>query len=68
MFLNFIRYTDAYQYQNILGPLVKLETDYEKNLKECLTYDNITVRWDIGQREKRIAYFNFPRQDGGKLA
>ena len=67
MFINFIRYTDAYQYQNILGPLVKLEADYEKNLKECLTYDNITVCWDIGLKQKRIACFNFLRRDGGKL-
>ena len=67
MFINFIRYTDAYQYQNILGPLVKLEADYEKNLKQCLTYDNITVHWNIGLKQKRIACFNFPRRDGGKL-
>lgn len=29
-----LRYEDAYQYQNILGPLVKLEADYDKKLKE----------------------------------
>lgn len=28
------RYEDAYQYQNILGPLVKMEADYDKKLKE----------------------------------
>ena len=28
------RYEDAYQYQNIFGPLVKLEADYDKKLKE----------------------------------
>lgn len=28
------RYEDAYQYQNIFGPLVKLEADYDKRLKE----------------------------------
>ena len=30
-----IRYEDAYQYQNILGPLVKLEADYDKKIKEA---------------------------------
>ena len=29
------RYEDAYQYQNILGPLVKLEADYDKKIKEA---------------------------------
>lgn len=28
------RYEDAYQYQNIFGPLVKMEADYDKKLKE----------------------------------
>jgi hypothetical protein len=28
------RYEDAYQYQNIFGPLVKMEADYDRRLKE----------------------------------
>lgn len=32
------RYEDAYQYQNILGPLVKMEADYDKKLKESQVY------------------------------
>ena len=31
-----LRYEDAYQYQNIFGPLVKLEADYDKKMKESL--------------------------------
>lgn len=27
-------YDDAYQYQNIFGPLIKLEADYDKQMKE----------------------------------
>ena len=34
-------YTDAYQYQNIFGPLVKLEADYDKRLKESQACDGI---------------------------
>jgi regulator of nonsense transcripts 1 len=30
-----LRYEDAYQYQNIFGPLVKLEADYDKKMKEA---------------------------------
>lgn len=29
-----LRYEDAYQHQNIFGPLVKMEADYDKKLKE----------------------------------
>ena len=61
----FPRYQDAYQYQNIFGPLVKLEADYDRKLKESQTFDNITVRWDQGLNQKRVAYFNFPRKDSG---
>jgi len=39
-----LRYEDAYQYQNIFGPLVKLEADYDRKLKESQTQDNIVVR------------------------
>ena len=60
------RYEDAYQYQNIFGPLVKFEADYDKKLKESQTQGNIEVRWDVGLNKKRIAHFNFPRRDGGK--
>uniref|UniRef100_A0A8C4WWS0 UPF1 RNA helicase and ATPase n=1 Tax=Eptatretus burgeri TaxID=7764 RepID=A0A8C4WWS0_EPTBU len=58
-----LRYEDAYQYQNIFGPLVKLEADYDKKLKESQTQDNITVRWDVGLNKKRIAFFTLPKTD-----
>ena len=60
------RYEDAYQYQNIFGPLVKLEADYDKKLKESQTQDNIIVRWDVGLNKKRIAYFHFPKANEGE--
>jgi len=61
------RYDDAYQYQNIFGPLVKLEADYDKKLKESQTQDNIVVRWDVGLNKKRITYFHLPKANEGKL-
>ena len=63
-----LRYEDAYQYQNIYGPLVKLEADYDKKMKESQTQDNVSVRWDIGLNKKRIAYFLFPKADNGACA
>ena len=58
------RYQDGYQYQNIFGPLVKLEADYDKKLKESQTQDNIEVRWDVGLNKKITAYFNMAKNDG----
>merc|ERR1719453_1529776 len=57
------RYEDAYQFQNIMGPLVKLEADYDKHMKEQQQQENIRVRWDMGLNRKRIAYFTLPNQD-----
>jgi len=59
-----LRYQDGYQYQNIFGPLVKLEADYDKKLKESQTQDNIEVRWDVGLNKKITAYFNMAKNDG----
>lgn len=60
------RYEDGYQYQNIFGPLVKMEADYDKKLKESQTQDNIEVRWDIGLNKKMIAYFTVAKSDTGE--
>jgi len=61
-----LRYEDAYQYQNIFGPLVKLEADYDRKLKEAQTKDNIVVHWDFGLNKKRTAAFVFPKANEGK--
>lgn len=61
------RYEDAYQYQNIFGPLVKIEADYDKKLKESQTENDIIVRWDIGLNGKRIAYFSMPKLESGEV-
>eukprot|EP00899_Mesostigma_viride_P002385 jgi/Mesvir1/12147/Mv00399-RA.2 len=58
-----LRYEDAYQYQNVFGPLVKLEADYDKAIKESQSKDGISVRWDLGLNKKRVAYFMFPKED-----
>ena len=62
--LLFFRYEDAYMYQNIFGPLVKMEADYDRKLKETQTQDNICLRWDIGLNRKTRAYFMFPKKEG----
>eukprot|EP00397_Hematodinium_sp_SG-2012_P000957 GEMP01000958.1.p1 GENE.GEMP01000958.1~~GEMP01000958.1.p1 ORF type:complete len:998 (+),score=225.65 GEMP01000958.1:73-3066(+) len=58
-----LRYEDAYQYQHIFAPLVKMEADYDKKVKESQTQDGVTVRWDVGLNKKRIAFFHFTKED-----
>ncbi|XP_073000933.1 regulator of nonsense transcripts 1 homolog [Typha latifolia] len=58
-----LKYEDAYQYQNVFAPLIKLEADYDKVMKESQSKDNVTLRWDVGLNKKRIAYFVFPKED-----
>lgn len=62
----YFRYEDGFQYQNIFGPLVKLEADYDKKLKESQTQDKIEVRWDVGLNKKICAYFTLAKTDGGE--
>ncbi|SCV69006.1 BQ2448_2026 [Microbotryum intermedium] len=62
-----LKYEDAYQYQNIFGPLVKIEADYDKRLKESQTQEGLVVRWDMGLNQKRIAWFNLPKLESGEV-
>lgn len=61
------RYEDAYQYQNIFGPLVKIEADYDKKVKEAQTQDGLTVRWDLALNQKWIAWFILPKLESGEV-
>jgi regulator of nonsense transcripts 1 len=40
-----LRYEDGFHFQNIFGPLVQIEADYDRDMKEALTEDNVSVRW-----------------------
>ena len=57
------RYDDAYVYQNVFGPLLKLEADYDKSLKQSQARDNVGIRWDMGLNKKHLARFVFSRDD-----
>ena len=46
--MSYVRYLNRYQCQNIFGPLVELEGNYDKKLKKYQTQDNIEVRWYVG--------------------
>lgn len=61
------RYDDAYQYQNVFGPLVKIEADYDRKLKESQSQDNLIVRWDLGLNNKHLASFVLPKLELGDV-
>eukprot|EP00163_Fabomonas_tropica_P009292 TRINITY_DN1909_c0_g1_i2.p1 TRINITY_DN1909_c0_g1~~TRINITY_DN1909_c0_g1_i2.p1 ORF type:complete len:1112 (+),score=271.16 TRINITY_DN1909_c0_g1_i2:105-3440(+) len=59
-----LRYEDAYHYQNVFGPLVKLEADYDKKMKEDQAAHGVVVRWDIGLNKKRLLTFTLTGGQG----
>eukprot|EP01059_Diplonema_ambulator_P007790 TRINITY_DN17287_c0_g2_i1.p1 TRINITY_DN17287_c0_g2~~TRINITY_DN17287_c0_g2_i1.p1 ORF type:complete len:1029 (+),score=340.21 TRINITY_DN17287_c0_g2_i1:228-3089(+) len=56
-------YEDAYHYQNILGPLVKLEADDDRRRKEQHSQEKIQIQWETGLNKRKVAYFDFPRDE-----
>jgi regulator of nonsense transcripts 1 len=62
-----MRYEDGYNYQNILAPLVNLEAEYDRRIKENHKQTDITVRWEYGLSKKRVAVFRFPGRDENEL-
>ncbi|KAF3013583.1 hypothetical protein G7054_g4727 [Neopestalotiopsis clavispora] len=62
-----LKYEDPYQYQNIFGPLVKMESDYDRKLKEAQSEDGLVVRWDKGLNDKHLASFTFPKLESGDV-
>ncbi len=62
-----LHYDDAYQYQNVFGPLVKIEADYDRKLKESQSQDGLVVRWDFGLNNKHLASFILPKLELGDV-
>ncbi|KAJ1513600.1 ATP-dependent helicase NAM7 [Coelomomyces lativittatus] len=60
-------YEDAYQYQNIMGPLVMMEAEHDKKVKESQTQENVIVRWDVGVNQMRLAWFSLPKFELGEV-
>lgn len=62
-----LRYSDAYEYQRCFGPLVKIEADYDRKLKEAQEQINITVSWAIGLNNKHLASFTLSGYESTEL-
>ncbi len=61
------KYEDGYHYQNVLAPLVKLESDEDRMIKENQRQEDISIRWDKSLSNKKIARFRFPGRDDEEL-
>lgn len=61
-------YEDGFQYQNIFGPLVKMEADEDKMMKESQTQEGLAIdRWDRSLNKKHVAVFRPNTTDGGEV-
>ena len=56
-----LQYEDGFHYQNVLAPLVKIEADYDRQIKESLTEESISVAWHKSLAGKNVATFSFHR-------
>ncbi|CAN3373152.1 hypothetical protein DIURU_001194 [Diutina rugosa] len=52
-----LRYNDGFQYQRSFAPLVNLESEHDKNLKESQALEHISVRWSVGSNKRHMASF-----------
>ncbi|CAL8463239.1 g2773 [Coccomyxa elongata] len=58
-----LTYEDAYAYQNVFGPLVKLEAEYDRQMKEAQARRGITVHWETALNHRTVARFIFPKDE-----
>lgn len=58
-----ISFKSDIEYANIFHPLISLESENEKKMKEAARQENVTLRWDIGQFGQKIAWFILSRND-----
>ena len=47
----------------MFGPLVRLEADYDRAMKEAQARTGVTVRWDRGLNQRLLARFVFPKEE-----
>ncbi|CCE85905.1 Piso0_005544 [Millerozyma farinosa CBS 7064] len=62
-----MRYNDAFQYQRSFAPLVKLESEFDKSLKESQALEHIQVRWSLGLNNRHLASFTLSTFETNEL-
>src|SRR5690606_5907148 len=48
-----LKYDDGFHFQHVFGPLVQMEADYDRELKEALTETNVSVMWPQNHRHQQ---------------
>lgn len=62
-----MRYNDAFQYQSAFAPLVQLEADHDRGLKESQALEHINVKWSIGLDNRHLASFALSTYESTEL-
>ena len=60
-------YTDAYEYEQIFKPLVDMEAEEDRRMKEGCAHYGVRVKWDYGLNHKRQAHFQLPKLMDGDV-
>ena len=62
-----LKYDDGYHYQNVFGPLVKLEANEDKALKASMKATGVSVRWARNSHKAWTARFVFHRASDSEI-
>ncbi|EFP02881.1 CRE-SMG-2 protein [Caenorhabditis remanei] len=62
-----LKYMDAHQYSKIFRPLVAIEAEYDRRMKESASQAVGTVRWEQGLRQSVLAFFHLPQFADGVM-
>ncbi|VDP91630.1 unnamed protein product [Echinostoma caproni] len=60
-----LRYSCTAEYCDTFVPLVKLEAEYDKKIKESLKLENVVIRWETALNRCHVAYFRVPGANEG---
>lgn len=58
-----LTYSSVFAYQTVFEPLVKLEAEYDRTMKESQSQSNVAIRWDTGLNGRTIAWFTASNLD-----
>ena len=47
--------------QSVFGPLLKLEADYDRAMKENQAREGVAIHWGVGLNKRTVARFYFPK-------
>lgn len=55
-----LRYENEAHYSGTFVPLIQLEAEYDRKVKESIKLEKVFVRWEVALNRKRVAYFRVP--------